>query len=342
LSVRAPRDGLLGRVAAVSVLAALGSGCSHLSGGYTRCDAVPRERLAQLPSRLSETGLYQDRSVGHLAATVRGYRPRFELFSDGAVKRRWVELPGLPIDTRDMDDWRFPSGTKFWKEFSYDGKPVETRLLEKVGPESDAWVAAAYVWLPDGSDALLSPEGRDNVAGTPHRVPAASECFACHGGTQSRVLGFSAIQLSGFDERESELSLQTLRREGSLSDPPLRDPSIPGDAGSAEALGYLHANCGHCHNLHRPLRSGARCFDPQRQFDLSLRTDELGMLTEVAAYRSTLDGILVPGDPEHSELYRRMDSGSMFLRRMPPLATQSRDDAALARLLHWISELPCR
>ena len=65
-------------------------------------------------------------------------------------------------------------------------------------------------------------------------------------------------------------------------------------------------------------------------------------MTEVAAYRSTLDGILVPGDPEHSELYRRMDSGSIFLRRMPPLATQSRDDAALARLRHWIAELPRR
>ena len=303
---------------------------------------MPQERLAQLPSRFSETGLYQDRNVGRLATTVRAYRPRFELFSDGATKRRWVALPGPSIDTRDPDDWQFPSGTKFWKEFAYDGKRVETRLLQKVGIASDAWVAAAYVWLPDGSDALLSPEGRDNAGGTTHRVPAASECFACHGGTISRVLGFSAIQLSGSDERESELSLQTLRREGALSDPPLRDPSIPGDAVSVEALGYLHANCGHCHNLHRPPRSGARCFDPQRQFDLSLRTDGLGTLTEVAAYRSTLDGIIVPGDPEHSELYRRMDSGSIFLCRMPPLATQSRDDAALARLRHWIAELPRR
>lgn len=342
MSVRRVRDHLLWRVGAVLLLAAFGSGCSHLSGGYTRCDAVPRERLAQLPSRLSETGLYQEQRVGHLAATVRGYRPRFELFSDGAAKRRWVELPGPPIDTQEMDDWQFPSGTKFWKEFSYDGKPVETRLLQKVGPASDAWVAAAYVWLPDGSDALLSPEGRQNAGGTTHRVPAASECFACHGGTRSRVLGFSAIQLSGSDERQSELSLQTLRREEALSDPPLGDPIIAGDAASVEALGYLHANCGHCHNLHRPPRSGARCYDPERQFDLSLRTDELGRLTEVAAYRSTLDGIIVPGDPEHSELYRRMDSGSMFLRRMPPLATQSRDDAALARLRRWISELPRR
>lgn len=38
--------------------------------------------------------------------------------------------PGTKIDTRDIDHWVFPVGTKTWKEFRVDRKLVETLLLE--------------------------------------------------------------------------------------------------------------------------------------------------------------------------------------------------------------------
>jgi hypothetical protein len=171
-------------------------GCAHVSGGYRRCDDVPAPKLARLPQRLSETGLYGGHGIGILAAGVRAYRPRFELWSDGADKQRWVQLPGAAIDTRDMDAWQFPAGTKFWKEFARDGRRIETRLLAKLGPAPGDWVGASYVWLADGSDAVLTPEGESDANGTNHDVPSAAQCFGCHGGASSRILGFSAIQLS--------------------------------------------------------------------------------------------------------------------------------------------------
>jgi hypothetical protein len=327
------------KLLALGLLAAA-LGCAHVSGSYRRCNDVRAPKLARLPPLLSQTGLYAG-SVGALAPAVRAYRPRFELWSDGAAKQRWVELPAQAIDTSDIDAWQFPAGTKFWKEFSLGGRRLETRLLQKLGPAPDDWVAAAYVWLPDGSDARLSVEGLHDAAGTPHDVPSAAECGACHGGTRSHVLGFSAIQLSG-PRAAGELSLATLREQNALSAPPAHEPLIPGDPATVEALGYLHANCSHCHNQQRPARSGARCYDPERPFDLSLRTQELERVTTTAAYRSTRDGVVIPGDAEHSELYRRMESGSIFLRRMPPLATETRDERGFELVRRWIGGLPLR
>jgi hypothetical protein len=321
-------------------LLAAALGCAHVSGGYQRCDDVPATQLARLPQRLSETGLYERNTLGTLGAGVRAYRPRFELWSDGAEKQRWVDLPGA-IDTRDMDAWQFPAGTRFWKEFARDGRRIETRLLAKLGPAPSDWVGASYVWLPDDSDAVLTPEGRSDANGTSHDVPSAAQCFACHGGTSSRILGFSAIQLSDGDG-DRELSPGTLAQQGMLSEPPRAEPRIPGEALDVAALGYLHANCAHCHNAARPARSGARCYDPERPFDLALRTSELESLANTAAYRSTRDGIVVPGDAEHSELFRRMESGSIFLRRMPPLATETRDEHGLSLVQRWLASLPLR
>src|SRR5690606_34275934 len=109
-------------------------GCS--SGCFTAQKCPPPRGLPEgLPKRLSETGLYRDIRKGELAEGVRFYVPRFELWTDGAEKRRWIALPpGTRIDTSDMEDWQFPVGTKLWKEFVRDGVRVETRLLQKTGP----------------------------------------------------------------------------------------------------------------------------------------------------------------------------------------------------------------
>ena len=41
------------------------------------------------------------------------FLPRWQLWSDEAVKRRWIWLPpGSTIDTTNMDHWKFPVGTK--------------------------------------------------------------------------------------------------------------------------------------------------------------------------------------------------------------------------------------
>src|SRR5438128_1263517 len=207
---------------------------------------------SQLAGRLSETGLYANIATGELAPGVMPFTPRFPLWSDGSEKRRWIWLPsGTPIDTTNMDDWVFPAGTKVWKEFSLDGARLETRLLQKRGPADFDWSSLAYVWDADGNDATAAALGEIDSHQTDHDVPAAGECVACHGGRRSFVLGFSAVQLAG-PAAVNELNLEGLVARGWLSSPPKDEPVIPGNAIEVAALGYLHANCSHCHNQNRP------------------------------------------------------------------------------------------
>jgi hypothetical protein len=298
------------------------------------CEAPDRSRIELLPTRLSETGLFRDPQNDVLAADVVPFAPEFELWSDGADKRRWVYLPpSSVIDTADMDSWSFPEGTKFWKEFTAGGVRVETRLLAKLGPSDGDWVALAYVWNEDQSDAIAAPYGFRDASGTTHDVPGAGECEACHGGRASRVLGFSAIQLS----QAEPLGLDDLGREGRLSHraPPI---AVPGDDTERAALGYLHANCSHCHNSSRPSREGARCFDPENDLDFGLRTDALGAVADTATYRTVVDTAIERGDPEGSTVVGLM-SARAFWSQMPPLATERVDDEALALVRRWIEEM---
>ena len=124
---------------------------------YRLCDPVDDAAVGELPERLSATGLFAGQEAESLAPDVRSFRPRFELWSDGASKRRWIWLPpGTRIDSSDMDAWQFPVGTKLWKEFTRDAVRVETRLLER---RPSGWIGLAYLWQNEGRDATAAPFG---------------------------------------------------------------------------------------------------------------------------------------------------------------------------------------
>jgi hypothetical protein len=188
------------------------------------------------------------------------YRPQFELWSDGATKRRWIQLPaGQKIDTSNMDVWQFPVGTKIWKEFTSGTTRVETRLIMRIGAgdTTSDWFYAAYVWNAAQDNAVWEEYGVNNANGTEHDVPSKIQCRQCHENTKpSRVLGFSAIQLDWDDDDLTTVGLADLVEQDLLTDPPTQpgnpgDPYFPlpgGPTPAKAALGYLHVNCGHCHN----------------------------------------------------------------------------------------------
>jgi hypothetical protein len=321
-----------GGTAALLGLAVAGAlvGCQP----YRACDPVNESALGELPTRLSLTGLYASDGPGDIAPEVRSFRPRFELWSDGATKQRWIRLPpGTRIDTSDMDSWQFPVGTKVWKEFTRDGVRVETRLLER---RPDRWLGLSYIWDADGSDAIAAPYGAIDARGTPHDVPASNECDACHAGRSSHVLGFSAVQLAHEVEDDS-LNLDELVRLDLVTQAPSAPPEVPGDETEQAALGYLHANCSHCHHQARPKQSGARCFDPENKVDFLLRAEDRSV-SETNTYRTAIGECIEPGRPGASKLVDLVGRRSRF-RQMPPLATEVVDEAAVALLRRWIEGL---
>lgn len=319
---------------ALTLLAILSVDCKR----YWVCDEVDSSRTALLPRRLSETGLYADIATGQIASGVVAYTPQFQLWSDGAEKRRWILLPsGQQIDTSNMDEWVFPEGTKVWKQFTVGGARLETRLLEKRGPTDADWISLAYVWNDDEGDAIAAPLGAIDARSTDHDVPAAGECFACHGGRKSFILGFSAIQLAGI-ARAGETDLRSLVAEGRLSKPPTSIPVVPGNPVEVAALGYFHANCSHCHNQTRPEHGGARCFDPKNDYDFTLAVGGLDSIASTPTYRTVVGSAVKPGDPDGSKLYEMMTARGMFAQ-MPPLATEIVDTTAAANVRVWIERL---
>ena len=100
-------------------LTGLGTACAV---DFFICPAPDEEKLEGMPELLSQTGLYTDIGAGTITPEALLFRPQFKLWTDGADKRRWLQIPvGETIDTSDMDAWRFPVGTKVWKEFSREG-----------------------------------------------------------------------------------------------------------------------------------------------------------------------------------------------------------------------------
>jgi hypothetical protein len=292
---------------------------------------------------LSQAGLYQDIARRVIAAGLEEFRPTYTLWSDGADKRRWVALPpGTKVDTSDMDRWMLPVGTKFWKEFSIAGALLETRLVERYGTGPQDYWMGSFVWKADQSDAVFAENGQMDINGTSHDAPARKHCEVCHNGEPGRALGFSAMQLSRTGDG---LTLDALAAESRVTDPPAAGTSFhpPGDPVAVLALGYLHANCGHCHNL-----KGTSW--PDTQMVLRLETGDT-TLEASGIYRTVVgqklqywrhDGFaqrVVPGDPTASALMFRMQTRGK-LDQMPSLATEVVDAIGVDTITRWITSLP--
>lgn len=327
-------------VSAIAVLLAAVAGAAS--------DSAPA-----LPQRLSETGLY---SAGTLMVHPGNfsYTPQYPLWSDGASKRRWLYLPpGSTIDASNPDAWQFPPGARLWKEFSV-GQRVETRMIERLADGS--WRYATYLWNDDQADAFLAPaEGYRTypVAGAPggrYSIPSRDDCLACHEGAAVPILGVTALQLSP-DRDESaphaempgagDIDLWSMVARGLIANLPkaLLDtpPRIiaPSPTGRS-ALGYLHANCGHCHNDVGPLSllELVMAQEPGADMDKVLRT-LLGRRSDFRLHG--MDMRIVPGQPGASVLALRMKSRDP-LTQMPPLGTQLADDVGIALIERWIQQ----
>jgi hypothetical protein len=344
-SSRAPRARLALRLAAILAIA-----------GGPGAPATGTD--LPLPGRLSETGLYA--GDGSIAPGNLHFVPQYPLWSDGAAKSRWIHLPPkATIDVSDVDVWRFPVGTRIWKEFAWEGDRVETRLMWLARP--DEWVFATYAWSEDQSDALLVPQAGmpDHVEIAPgkrHSIPSVADCETCHHASSNVVLGFGALQLS--DDRDplaphaepltpGAVTLRSLVESGRL-DPPRPElvtspPRIrERDPVARAAIGYLSTNCGSCHNA-----TGALA-----RLGLDLSHDVAGATdSPEPAVRTTIDiagrwlvpgidadssRVVAPGIPERSALFYRMLSRRPS-SQMPPLGTVIPDEEAVQLVARWIT-----
>ncbi len=129
----------------------------------------PGQNIAPPPALLSQTGAFSDLQNMVPTAGLIPYEVNSPLWSDGAIKTRWMALPndGAPYSTNEQiafaptDEWSFPDGTVFVKHFELAinetnasvRKRLETRLLMR--DTNGSVYGLTYKWRPDQSEADL-------------------------------------------------------------------------------------------------------------------------------------------------------------------------------------------
>jgi hypothetical protein len=300
------------------------------------------------PATLAATGCYADVAGHRLAPQLIPFEISSPLWSDGALKRRFLLIPdGQTVGWTDAGALTMPVGTllvkEFWLEQSFGEPasrfPIETRFLVKRCEEGqcvEPWQGYSYRWNQDGTEAaLIDPGSADertdwtvtDASGTEvthtHIYPARLNCTRCHNAPSGRVLGLQAIQLDR-PVRYGEIvagQLETLTAIGVLAGaggaevarlPSSLDPSYDYQARSRA---YYHVNCAQCH-----LPGGER------------PTIDFRFQAPLAA--GNICDRLTPGDGTGSTLYVR--DATRGAGQMPPLATDVPDSYQLATTAAWI------
>ncbi|ANP45009.1 SO2930 family diheme c-type cytochrome [Candidatus Viadribacter manganicus] len=149
------------------------------------------------PERLSDYRFFRDAGAHTPNARVTPYDLNTPLYSDGALKFRYVYVPpGTQAQYRDEGVFEFPVGTVLIKTFAFAAdmrqpaenvRFLETRLLIR---RADGWVAYPYVWNEAQTEARLSAIGatlpvsftneEGQAIALDWAVPNRNQCKGCH------------------------------------------------------------------------------------------------------------------------------------------------------------------
>ncbi|HTE53385.1 MAG TPA: Ig-like domain-containing protein [Kofleriaceae bacterium] len=308
------------------------------------------------PATLAGTGCYADVAAHQLAPGLVPFSVNSPLWSDGALKRRFLLVPDGQSATAPAEgSWQVPVGTIVVKEFWLETLagavgaepgltrfPVETRFLVKRCEELECdqpWQGYSYQWNPAGSEAdLLTGEAEVRVAwpvvdptsGEPaehtHIYPGRDQCLRCHNSAAGRVLGLQTAQLdrSGDFGGVIDNQLRAMEEVGLIerTEPgaALRLPSSLDPSFSLEqrSRAYFHANCSHCH------RPGGENVTIDFRFEAPLAADNIC---------NQLD----PGNGTASVIYGR--DAARGAGQMPPIATDAADGEQLSVTERWINQM---
>lgn len=313
--------------------------------------------IEPIPRYLSELNAFSDLQDLTPAEGVVPYDVNSELWSDGALKKRWISLPeGATIGYQEEGAWEFPKGTVFIKHFelqiSEDSiKKTETRFF--VIDEQNQGYGITYQWDETDTDAELiglseavsdtflvqeALNRRDQV----WNYPTRGECLRCHNEDAGKILGVKTSQLNreiSIDGGNTTMNQLEWWDDLGYFDALILDENSPRlvDISDTNAplevrvRSYLDANCAHCHN-------GSMAFT---EFDARFETPliEQGLINDPAISPNSVPGnfLIRPQSLDESEIWVR--DSSLSVNQMPPLARNILDEAYLEVLKAWIHEM---
>ena len=233
--------------------------------------SFPLDGAADFPRTLTETKCFTDVPRRVPAPGLIPYDINSPLWSDGAIKRRFIILPdGANIGYREKHGWQLPVGAILVKEFLFEREPgnpatlypMETRFLVKrceSGLCRAAWEGYSYQWNDSATEATLLENTnqtlfKDWPSGARmhrHSYPGKTECSQCHVNVAGGILGLQTAQMNrNFDYGGAvDNQLRALYRAGVFGSGTSMDGgqapdgsvpidgSFPGDDGSASMDG---------------------------------------------------------------------------------------------------------
>jgi uncharacterized repeat protein (TIGR03806 family) len=321
------------------------------------------------PALLSQTGAFADVTTLTPSGGLIPYDVNTPLWSDRAVKQRWVAIPndGSPYSTNETigfaptGEWTFPNGSVFVKHFDLpvdDRNPAVTRRLETrllVRDTSGAVYGVTYKWRADNTDAdLLTSSLNEDITVTnsdgstriqTYYYPSPQDCLACHNGNANFVLGVKTRQLNKnftyLSTGRSDNQLRTWNHIGLFSGA-INETNISNYAklvpvsDSSSTLenrvrSYLDANCAQCHRPNGVFTH----FDARYDTPLANQAIINGSVINPLGIADAR--VIAPQSLTQSVMYQRLNTTGNF--KMPPIGRNLIDDQAVSVLAAWINSL---
>jgi len=299
-----------------------------------------------VPDLLSNSGCVDPGDITQPYAGLIPYDINAPFWSDAAAKDRHIGLPDSSTISIDAnDDWIFPAGTVLVKNFSLNGRLIETRHLMR-HPDG-VWAGYTYEWDAAETEATRVRGGKTVIIdGQDWVFPDEAECLRCHTNVATVALGPETSQLNRDftypSTGRTHNQLETLDAISMFSSPlpgdPTTLPSMPDPMDSTVDLGprarsYLHTNCAQCHQP-----AGPTPVNLDLRYTTALSdTNACNVVPDAGGVGIMMPLIIAPGDAARSVLVERVDRRDIF--GMPPLGSTIPDADGVLLLADWANGL---
>lgn len=313
--------------------------------------------------RLSTYGFFEG-NLSELAPStdIIPYQPASSLFTDYALKSRFVFIPNNAKAEITSDELNLPKGSILIKNFYYpmdfrkpDGERriIETRLMIH---EEKGWQAYPYIWNESQTDAVLKViggetevhfidiKGKEQVIN--YLIPNKNQCKSCH--NKNETLSPIGVQTKHLNH---ELDYGTTKKnqlaywselgklegfEASSSLPAMINYTDESQILADRAMAYLDINCAHCHSAEGPASTSGLFLTYDQKDPMKLGINKAPVAAGSGAGSFKFD--VIPGKPDESILIHRMKSTSVGVA-MPEIGRTVIDREGVELIRNWISGL---